>query len=98
MAVTTKTTAQETPAPYTVRRAFVWPEAEGGIAQPGTVLQLTKTQASELFAANKIAPGEPEPVEVAPAETAPDTAEVPAQAELPVDAPAEPAAAKGKGK
>lgn len=98
MAVTTKPTAQETPAPYTVRRAFVWPDAEGGIAKPGTVLQLTKTQASELYAANKIAPGEPEPVEVAPADPAPEVAEVPAQAELPVDAPAERAPAKAKGK
>lgn len=62
MAVTSKPTAQETPAPYTVRRAFVWPTAEGGIAAPGTVLQLTKTQAQELLQASKVAPGEPEPV------------------------------------
>lgn len=98
MAVTTKPIGQETPAPYTMRRAFVWPEAEGGIAAVGTVLQLTKTQATELLNATKIAPGEPEPSEVAPAETSPAPSEVPEQAELPVEAPAEPAPTKAKGK
>ena len=92
MAVTTKPTTQETPVPYTVLRAFVWPEAEGGIAALGSVLQLTKTQASELFAANKVAPGEPEPSKESPADSLPELPE------LPVDAPAEPAPAKAKGK
>ena len=76
MAITKNPTAADTPAPYTVLRAFFWPPAVQAV---GAVLQLTKTEAAPLLAANKVAPGEPTTTEApkpskkpkAPEETTP---------------------------
>ena len=57
MAVTKNPTAADTPAPYTVTRAFFW---AGAVAAVGTVLQITKADAADLLLAKKIVPGEPE--------------------------------------
>jgi len=56
MAVTKNPTAADTPAPYTVTRAFFW---AGEVAAVGTVLQITKADVAALLAANKVVPGEP---------------------------------------
>lgn len=55
MAVTKNPTAADTPAPYTVTRAFFW---AGDVAAVGTVLQITKADVAALLAANKVVPGD----------------------------------------
>ena len=62
MAVTKNPTAADTPAPYTVTRAFFW---AGDVAAVGTVLQITKADVAALLAANKVVPGEPAATEPA---------------------------------
>lgn len=56
MAVTKTPTAADTPAPYTVTRAFFW---AGSVVAVGAGVQLTKAEAAALLAANKVTPGEP---------------------------------------
>ena len=56
MAVTKNPTAADTPAPYTVTRAFFW---AGSVVAVGAGVQLTKAEAAALLAANKVTPGEP---------------------------------------
>lgn len=60
MAITKNPLAADTPAPYTVLRAFFW---AGDVVAVDSVVQLTKADAAPLLAANKVAPGEPTPAE-----------------------------------
>lgn len=55
MAITKNPTAADTPAPYTVTRAFYW---AGDVAAVGAVLQLTKADAAPLLSANKVLAGD----------------------------------------
>ncbi len=55
MAVTKTPNAADTPAPYTVTRAFLW---DGEVKPAGTVLQINKADVAQLLAANKVVPGD----------------------------------------
>jgi len=72
MAVTKNPTAADTPAPYTVTRAFFW---AGDVVAVGAAVQLTKAEAAALLAANKVTPGEPAAEPTKPAAKKPKATE-----------------------